>query len=199
MMKSVMTKMMRRTIASICGVLTANMALPKCLPCTNSFNLMKILLWGRSYHNPHLTVENKWGTEMLSNLPRSHSYGNRHHSPKISFFSLGTYPVDISPASFAGKVATGLSAQLMEHERCVPCLCWAALQKQECPPCSLTMYLPSEWRLCWGSGGWQSHGPKGHQWLPPIRNILGVSQRCKIKLSSVSTVYTLEGLSLLSQ
>lgn len=56
---------------------------------------MKIL-WGRSYHNPHLTVENKWGTEMLSNLPRSHSYGNRHHSSKISFFSLGTYPVDIS-------------------------------------------------------------------------------------------------------
>ena len=60
---------------------------------------MKIL-WGRSYYNPHLTVENKWGTEMLSNLLRSHSYCNRHHLPKISFFSLGTYPADTSQPLF---------------------------------------------------------------------------------------------------
>ena len=73
--------------------------------CSNAFHvlthliLMKIL-WGRSYYNPHLTVENKWGTEMLSNLLRSHSYCNRHHLPKISFFSLGTYPADTSQPLF---------------------------------------------------------------------------------------------------
>lgn len=95
MMKLVMTKMMMMTIpASVeCWLQTWH--------CSNAGHaltpliLMKIL-WGRSYYNPHFTVENKWGTEMLSNVLRTHSYGHRHHSPKISFFSLGTYPVDIS-------------------------------------------------------------------------------------------------------
>ena len=184
MMKLVMTKMMMMTIpASVeCWLQTWH--------CSNAGHalthliLMKIL-WGRSYYNPHFTVENKWGTEMLSNVLRSHSYGHRHHSPKISFFSLGTYPVDISQPLLQEKCPLDWVPADGTWEMCAISRL-KLFRSRSAPlhalwPCN----LPSEWRLCWGSGGWQSHRSKGHQWLPPIRNILGVSQRWKIKLNSV--------------
>ena len=123
MMKLVMTKMMMMTIpASVeCWLQTWH--------CSNAGHaltpliLMKIL-WGRSYYNPHFTVENKWGTEMLSNVLRSHSYGHRHHSPKISFFSLGTYPVDISQPLLQLNVVLQPSSDPSEVSGNLACKFW---------------------------------------------------------------------------